>query len=559
MKKSIKKSLSLVMAVMMLLSCFAVTASAATATYNGYSFTYTSGKTTATLDKTTSSSQTWKLPSTVSRTSGKTIYDYTVTAINSSFFYNSTYSKSVTYLRLPATLENIQNGLFQSQVHRIKTIEIYGADTTCNDIFMGCDALTEFIVNENNTTLKAVDGVLFNNGGLKLQKFPAAKTLAEGTVYEVPDGTDSIGAYAFYKAKNITEVNVPATVETVGRAAFCGGKITAVDFEEGSTYSASAYKCDCGTCFEKGIFCANGHKSEFVERKDAACGINAVNVYKCSVCGLTEEKEIPGTALSHTGGTATCSALAVCGTCGEAYGEYNADAHSFTNYVYNNDAACEKDGTKTASCDYGCGKENTVTAEGTAKKHAFLTYKISSEATCSKNSKEAAVCENGCGKTDEREIEGSALGHSFTAYDVIRVESCKADRQEKAFCDNGCGAYDVRTVKDTKLEHKAGEAVITGQVAPTCEKAGSYVETVKCEICTSVLSSEMKNVPALGHTDADGDNICDNGGEKLSSPQDDCTHMCHKSGFMGFIWKIVRFFQKLFKLNPVCECGAVHY
>lgn len=43
--------------------------------------------------------------------------------------------------------------------------------------------------------------------------------------------------------------------------------------------------------------------------------------------------------------------------------------HSFTNYVYNNDAACTLDGTKTAVCDV-CGKEtNTVIASGTAKGH----------------------------------------------------------------------------------------------------------------------------------------------------------------------------------------------
>lgn len=38
-----------------------------------------------------------------------------------------------------------------------------------------------------------------------------------------------------------------------------------------------------------------------------------------------------------------------------------------------------------------------------------------------------------------------------------------------------------------------------------------------------------------------------------------CNHMCHKSGFMGFIWKILRFFYKLFKINPVCDCGVRHY
>ena len=38
-----------------------------------------------------------------------------------------------------------------------------------------------------------------------------------------------------------------------------------------------------------------------------------------------------------------------------------------------------------------------------------------------------------------------------------------------------------------------------------------------------------------------------------------CDHLCHKSGFMGFIWKIVQLFWKLFRMNPVCDCGAAHY
>lgn len=48
--------------------------------------------------------------------------------------------------------------------------------------------------------------------------------------------------------------------------------------------------------------------------------------------------------------------------------------------------------------------------------------------------------------------------------------------------------------------------------------------------------------------------------EKPDEPaEDNCSHLCHKSGFMGFIWKIVRFFIKLFKANPVCDCGIAHY
>lgn len=38
-----------------------------------------------------------------------------------------------------------------------------------------------------------------------------------------------------------------------------------------------------------------------------------------------------------------------------------------------------------------------------------------------------------------------------------------------------------------------------------------------------------------------------------------CGHMCHKDGILGFLWDIINFFSKLFGLNPICECGEVHY
>jgi len=38
-----------------------------------------------------------------------------------------------------------------------------------------------------------------------------------------------------------------------------------------------------------------------------------------------------------------------------------------------------------------------------------------------------------------------------------------------------------------------------------------------------------------------------------------CGHMCHRDGFMGFIWSIINFFCRIFGANPVCECGTAHY
>ena len=40
---------------------------------------------------------------------------------------------------------------------------------------------------------------------------------------------------------------------------------------------------------------------------------------------------------------------------------------------------------------------------------------------------------------------------------------------------------------------------------------------------------------------------------------DPCNHVCHRDGFMGFLWSIVNFFNRIFGLNPFCVCGAAHY
>ncbi len=132
-----------------------------------------------------------------------------------------------------------------------------------------------------------------------------------------------------------------------------------------------------------------------------------------------------------------------------------------------------------------------------------------------------------CGAELDRDTKTvDALKHSFTKYEVTEEAKCGVEGKEVAYCDNGCGETDEKVID------------------------------------------------ALTHTDADGDYICDNGcGHEFEKPapeeptpdtpdeptDDACDHLCHKDGFMGFIWKIVQFFQKLFKINPVCECGAAHY
>lgn len=46
---------------------------------------------------------------------------------------------------------------------------------------------------------------------------------------------------------------------------------------------------------------------------------------------------------------------------------------------------------------------------------------------------------------------------------------------------------------------------------------------------------------------------------ELFDSTDDCSCNCHKGGIAGFFFKIILFFQKIFRTNKTCSCGVNHY
>ena len=108
--------------------------------------------------------------------------------------------------------------------------------------------------------------------------------------------------------------------------------------------------------------------------------------------------------------------------------------------------------------------------------------------------------------------------------------------------------------------------VIDKAVAATCTKTG-LTEGKHCSVCGTVIVAQQ-TVAAKGHKDANGDYKCDYGcgyeyekpaDPKPSDPTENCGCNCHKGGIAGFFFKIILFFQKLFKTNKVCACGVAHY
>ncbi len=144
-----------------------------------------------------------------------------------------------------------------------------------------------------------------------------------------------------------------------------------------------------------------------------------------------------------------------------------------------------------------------------------------------------------CDKCEEN------LPHTETTLPAVSATCTSTGLTEGTKC-SVCNEILTTQQEIPMIPHTYGEWIeIT---APNCTEKGKEKRT-----CTGCDTFETKETNATGHSYGD-DNICDTCGDEKS-----CSCNCHKSGFMGFIWKIINLFQKLFKTNPVCSCGKAHY
>lgn len=107
-----------------------------------------------------------------------------------------------------------------------------------DSVFMGCTALTEFIVEEGNPYYSVTDGgVLMGDDGAFLVAYPAAKADAE---YTVPTGVNEIAPGAFSFAQNLDTIRISEGVEFIDNWAFAHSNIKTADIP-GTVYQIDDY------------------------------------------------------------------------------------------------------------------------------------------------------------------------------------------------------------------------------------------------------------------------------------------------------------------------------
>lgn len=80
-----------------------------------------------------------------------------------------------------------------------------------------CRSLQTITISPDNPNFALLDGVLFSKKDRRLICYPGDKL---GNSYSIPEGIQSIGAYAFYGAKNLKEIAIAESVQEIGDFAF---------------------------------------------------------------------------------------------------------------------------------------------------------------------------------------------------------------------------------------------------------------------------------------------------------------------------------------------------
>ena len=210
----------------------------------------------------------------------------------------------------------------------------------------------------------------------------AAATVTETTTSKVTESTTAAAQAPTEKAtekqtEKPTEHPAQKPTEPVTQAHTHNYTATVTKQPTCTAEGVKTFRCSCGDSYTEAISAAGHVFGAYVYNNDATEAADGTETAACTICGAKDTRTAAGTKIAHVHNyTAVVTKAATCAeegvttytcSCGHSYTEPIAKtAHSFGDYIYNDDATTEADGTKTATCSV-CGATDTVTAEGTKK------------------------------------------------------------------------------------------------------------------------------------------------------------------------------------------------
>ncbi len=140
----------------------------------------------------------------------------TLACIEEGMFSNT----DLSHIILPDSITTIEEAAFFG-CNKLTSVTISKNIIQIGDYAFYCKALTEFLVDIDNTQYTSVGGVLFTKDRKELVIYPTGK---EDSNYSVPSGVISIARSAFYYEESLEKIEIPNSVTSIGGHAFQGCK-----------------------------------------------------------------------------------------------------------------------------------------------------------------------------------------------------------------------------------------------------------------------------------------------------------------------------------------------
>lgn len=285
-------------------------------------------------------------------------------------------------------------------------------------------------------------------------------------------------------------------VEHAGQFATCT--------EDGWNAYVTCSRCDYTTKVE---IPANGHS--YTDTVTApTCTEQGYTTHTCA-CGDTYVDTYVD-ASGHTGGTATCTAKAICSTCSKEYGDLAEHTYVYDAYK---SAGCYEDGCEEHYHCSVCNKNfDTDKKESTKdyiipKGHGEKLHFEKVDATCTKDGceeywmckkcnsifkDEACTEENKCNSVDDLKI--GKLGHNSEGSIAHKDATCtEAGVEGGTYCTH---CNDGKAAAEATIGVLGHDEENHSEKAPTCTEAGweAYVTCSHCDYTT------YKKIEAKGHS-----------------------------------------------------------
>ena len=159
------------------------------------------------------------------------------------------------------------------------TVEtLYIPETVKNLEYTGltyCSRLKKIEVAENNTSFASVDGVLFDKSVSNLLIYPTGK---EETSFAIPNTIKQLGESVFERNTNLTDVLIPASVTSIGKAPFNDNSKITIYADEG-TYGYEFAKQNGIACKPTSEF-EGGETQEPVNKDQLTALVDEMNQVK---------------------------------------------------------------------------------------------------------------------------------------------------------------------------------------------------------------------------------------------------------------------------------------